>query len=203
MAGPETTPDATETSEPRRKDRTHFLYLAVIIAVGLGILVGLVWPEFALELKPLGEGFVNLIKMMISPIIFCTLVLGIGSIRSAAKVGKVGGLALGYFIGMSTVALAIGLVVGNILHPGSGLDLSDDLAGAGQEAAAAAGEGGTVEFILGIIPTTLVSALTSGIVLADPLGRAPGWLRAPGHGPSAASRSSAASVTCSDWSSAS
>ena len=76
-----------------------------------------------MELKPLGTGFVNLIKMMISPVIFCTIVLGIGSIRDASKVGKVGGLALAY-LAMSTVALAIGLVVGNLLHPGAGLHLA-------------------------------------------------------------------------------
>ena len=78
-----------------RRDRTHYLYIAVIIAVVLGIVVGLAAPEFAVELKPLGTGFVNLIKMMISPIIFCTIVLGIGSVRKAAKVGGVGGIALG------------------------------------------------------------------------------------------------------------
>src|SRR5213592_2743087 len=86
---------------PVRNDRTHFLYIAVIVAVLLGIGVGFLFPDFAVELKPLGTGFVNLIKMMISPIIFCTLVLGIGSVRQAAKVGKVGGLALGYFLVMS------------------------------------------------------------------------------------------------------
>ena len=142
------------------RDKTRFLYLAVIIAVIAGVAVGLLWPGFAKELKPLGDGFVNLIKMMISPIIFCTIVLGIGSIRQAAKVGRVGGLALGYFLVMSTVALAIGLVVGNIIHPGSGLNLQ----GATQYKSAAAPEG-TVDFLLHIIPTTLFSALTSGSVL--------------------------------------
>ena len=107
-----------------RKDRTHYLYIAVVVAVVLGILVGLVAPDFAMELKPLGTAFVGLIKMMISPVIFCTIVLGVGSVRKAARVGKVGGLALGYFLIMSTVALAIGLVVGNIIHPGSGLHLT-------------------------------------------------------------------------------
>ena len=70
-----------------------------------------------MQLKPLGEAFVALIKMMIQPVIFCTIVLGVGSVASAARVGKVGGLALAYFLTMSTVALAIGLVVGNILTP--------------------------------------------------------------------------------------
>lgn len=156
---------STTTAEPSaRRDRTRYLYLAVIVAVLAGIVVGLVAPDFGKELKPIGTGFVNLIKMMISPVIFCTIVLGVGSVRQAAKVGKVGGLALGYFLTMSTVALAIGLVVGNLIHPGSGLDLGQDLAGAGK---AAAGDeaGGTTEFLLGVIPTTLFSALTEGEVL--------------------------------------
>src|SRR4051794_6032709 len=154
----------TQPSPPRRRDRTHYLYPAVIVAVLLGIAVGLLFPDFAVELKPIGTGFVDLISMMISPIIFCTIVLGVGSIRQAAKVGKVGGLALGYFLAMSTVALAIGLVVGNLLHPGAGLGLSPDVASAGKDAAGE-GEGGTVDFLLGIIPTTLVSSLTEGEVL--------------------------------------
>jgi aerobic C4-dicarboxylate transport protein len=149
---------AAAAPQPRR-DRTRYLYLAVIVAVLLGIAVGFLFPDFAKELKPLGDGFVNLIKMMISPIIFCTIVLGIGSVRQAAKVGKVGGLALGYFLVMSTVALIIGLIVGNILHPGAGLDLSS---GAKPPAA---DDTGTAAFLLGIIPTTLFSALTSGKVL--------------------------------------
>ena len=127
-------------------------------------MVGFVAPELGKALKPLGTGFVDLIKMMISPVIFCTIVLGIGSIRQAAKVGKVGGLALLYFIAMSTVALVIGLLVGNILHPGEGLVISE----AGRAAAekAASGEAQTTtEFLLGIIPTTLVSPLVGESVL--------------------------------------
>ncbi|GAA0250110.1 cation:dicarboxylate symporter family transporter [Cryptosporangium japonicum] len=152
-----------EPQAPRKRDRTHFLYIAVIVAVVLGATVGLIWPDLGKELKPLGTGFVNLIKMMIGPVIFCTIVLGIGSIRSAAAVGKVGGLALGYFLTMSTFALAIGLVVGNIIQPGSGLDLATN-ADAGKDLAAD-GEGGTVDFLLGIIPDTMISSLTSGVVL--------------------------------------
>jgi aerobic C4-dicarboxylate transport protein len=149
-----------------RRDRTHWLYIAVIAAVVLGIAVGFAFPEFAVSLKWLGTAFVGLIKMLIAPVIFCTIVLGIGAIRQAAKVGRIGGLALGYFVLMSTVALAIGLVVGNILHPGDGLQLSDELRGAGAELAGTAEEsGGTTDFILGLIPTTLVSALTEGSVL--------------------------------------
>ncbi|MFE7571025.1 cation:dicarboxylate symporter family transporter [Streptomyces sp. NPDC057539] len=147
-----------------RRDRTHYLYIAVIVAVALGILVGFAAPGVAVELKPIGTGFVNLIKMMISPVIFCTIVLGVGSVRKAAKVGAVGGLALGYFMVMSTVALAIGLVVGNILEPGSGLHLTEATREAGAAQATGASES-TADFLLGIIPTTIVSAFTEGSVL--------------------------------------
>jgi aerobic C4-dicarboxylate transport protein len=160
--------EMTTSSPPptpvRRKDRTHYLYIAVIVAVLLGIAVGLIWPDFGVKLRPLGTGFVNLIKMLISPVIFCTIVLGVGSIRQAAKVGKVGGLALGYFLVMSTFALAIGLVVGNMLHPGAGLNLTDALRAAGQKAGGGQAQS-TTDFVLGIIPTTLFSSLTSGVVL--------------------------------------
>ena len=154
-----TNPEATV-----KRDRTHYLYLAVIVAVVLGAVVGLVFPDFAVGLKWIGTTFVALIKMMIQPVIFCTLVIGVGSVRSAASVGKVGGLALAYFLTMSTVALAIGMVVGNLLDPGKGLNLSDEVAGVGKEQAAE-GAGSTTEFITGIVPDSLLSSLTSGEVL--------------------------------------
>ncbi|GAA4723161.1 C4-dicarboxylate transporter DctA [Nocardioides endophyticus] len=154
--------DAAPKSPP--KNRTHWLYIAVIAAVGLGILVGLLFPDFAVKLKPLGEGFVGLITMMIQPVIFCTIILGVGSVASAAKVGKVGALALGYFLIMSTFALTIGLIVGNLIHPGSGLDLNDEVSAAGA-AQAEEGHASTTDFLLGIIPDSLFSSLTSGDVL--------------------------------------
>jgi aerobic C4-dicarboxylate transport protein len=98
--------------------------------------------------------------MMIAPIIFCTIVLGVGSIAKAATVGKVGGLALLYFIVMSTFALGIGLVVGNLIHPGEGLDISGATYDAGTTEAKT-----TQEFVLGIIPTSLLSALVDGNIL--------------------------------------
>jgi len=153
------------TAAPASRDRTHWLYISVIVAVVLGAAVGLLSPEAGLALKPIGTGFVSLVKMMISPVIFCTIVLGIGSIRAAAQVGKVGGLALGYFIGMSTFALAIGLVVGNIVQPGAGIDYAGstyELPSTGEDEE----DGGTIGFILGIIPTTLVSPLTGDSVLS-------------------------------------
>jgi aerobic C4-dicarboxylate transport protein len=162
MPQTDTAPEAAPKAAP--KNRTHWLYIAVIVAVGLGILVGLLFPDFAVKLKPLGEGFVGLITMMIQPVIFCTIILGVGSVASAAKVGKVGLLALGYFLIMSTFALTIGLVVGNLIHPGSGLELDDEVSAAGA-AQAAEGHASTTDFLLGIIPDSLFSSLTSGDVL--------------------------------------
>ncbi|WP_052226482.1 cation:dicarboxylate symporter family transporter [Microbacterium mangrovi] len=150
----------TRLPQPRRRwDKHTWLYLSVILAVVLGCVVGLVWPDAGIALKPLGEIFVALIHLMIAPIIFCTIVLGVGSIAKAATVGKIGGLALVYFLVMSTVALAIGLVVGNIIQPGSGLHMT----GATYEASG--GAESLHDFILGIIPTTFFSAFTEGNIL--------------------------------------
>ncbi|WP_124054537.1 cation:dicarboxylate symporter family transporter [Arcanobacterium ihumii] len=162
MAVHDNHPVIVEPKKPHR-DRTHWLYIMVIIAVIAGIVVGLAAPSFAVSIEWVGKTFVSLIKMMISPVIFCTIVLGIGSIRSAASVGKTGLLALIYFIVMSTFALAIGLLVGNLIHPGDGLNIQP---GAGAEyAQKAEGAGGIVSFIQSIVPETLFSSLTSGSVL--------------------------------------
>ena len=159
-------PPVEEPPPPRRSDRTHWLYIAVIVAVFAGVAVGILAPEVGKSIGVLGTMFVSLIKMMIAPVIFCTIVLGIGSVRKAATVGKVGGLAFVYFLVMSTFALAIGLVVGNLLHPGSGLQVSESAAGKGAELAEKAHEsGGLMDFIQNIIPTTLFSSLTEGSVL--------------------------------------
>jgi aerobic C4-dicarboxylate transport protein len=156
-----------ESQEPPKKvkrDRTHWLYILVIVAVVAGIVVGLLAPDTGKSLGVLGELFVKLIKMMIIPVIFCTVVLGIGKIRATA-VGKVGGLALVYFLVMSTVALAIGLVVGNLISPGTGLDIPADPSKGAKLAGDAASEGGPMAFISDIIPSTLFSSLTEGNVL--------------------------------------
>ena len=164
MAATLTPPSGEAPVSKKKKDRTHWLYISVIIAVGLGIAVGLVFPEVGKALKPLGTGFVNLIKMMIAPVIFCTIVLGIGSVRKASQVGKVGGIALAYFLTMSTLALTVGLLVGNIIHPGEGLRITPEVAEKGADAVTAE-KLTTVEFLLHIIPTTLFSALTTEVVL--------------------------------------
>jgi len=151
---------STRDGRPRKKiDRNHWLYIAVIVAVAGGIVVGLVAPQFAQALEPLGKGFVNLIKMMIAPVIFCTIVVGIGSIAKASTVGKIGGLAMVYFLVMSSFALLIGLVVGNVIHPGEGLNI----AGATYKVDGQATS--THDFVLGIIPTTFFSAFTGGSIL--------------------------------------
>ena len=163
---PDRTPLEESPKQPERRDRTHWLYVAVLVAVAVGVVVGLLAPSVGRSVGVLGTMFVDLIKMIITPVIFCTIVLGIGSLRKAATVGKVGGLALVYFVTMSTFALAIGLVVGNLLHPGANLEVSEDMSGrAGELAEQAHGEGGLLEFIQSIIPDTLFSALTSGNVL--------------------------------------
>lgn len=153
------TPSTPNRRMFRRVDRNHYLCIAVIVAVAAGAIVGLAAPEFAKTLDPVGKGFVLLIKMMITPVIFCTIVIGVGSIAKAATVGKIGGLAIGYFLIMSTFALGIGLVVGNLLHPGAGLNIATSTYKAVGEPLS-----GT-EFILGIIPETLFSSFTSGSIL--------------------------------------
>ncbi|GAB3561795.1 C4-dicarboxylate transporter DctA [Arthrobacter alkaliphilus] len=163
-------------------DKSHYLYIAVIAAVVLGAVVGLLFPEVGKSLKPLGDGFIKLIKMMIAPVIFCTIVLGIGSIAKAATVGKVGGLALIYFLVMSTFALAIGLVVGNVIHPGEGLKLIP------YNPNAPASSNSTADFLLGIIPgdvpvlPTLLVAILVGFALQRMGAQGQPILRAIQHG---------------------
>jgi aerobic C4-dicarboxylate transport protein len=155
----------TPPSPPKKRDKTHWLYIAVIVAVVGGVIVGLVAPGVGKSVGVLGTMFVALIKMMIVPVIFCTIVLGIGKVRAAATVGKVGGLAFVYFLVMSTVALAIGLVVGNLLSPGTGLNLSATSSKGGQLAEQAEKAGGLSEFVQHIIPTSFFSSVTEGNVL--------------------------------------
>lgn len=160
-----TTPAPTAQTPAKKRDRTHWLYIMVIVAVVSGAAIGLVAPEVGIALKPLGTAFIALIKMIIAPIIFCTIVLGVGSVAKAATVGKVGGLAMIYFLCMATLALIIGLVVGNLIHPGTGLQLKP------YEDAAGGEENATVVFLLGLIPgdipvlPTLVLALLVGFAL--------------------------------------
>ena len=143
------------------------LYLQVIFAVIVGVLLGHFYPHAGEAMKPLGDGFIKLIKMIIAPIIFCTVVVGIAGMEDMKKVGKTGGLALLYFEVVSTLALIVGLVLINLLKPGAGMDI--DASTIDTKAIAAYTDPskmqGTVDFLMAIIPNTLVDAFAKGEVL--------------------------------------
>ena len=150
-----------------RKPFYKSLYVQVLVAIAIGILLGHFYPETGVALKPLGDGFVKLIKMAIAPIIFCTVVSGIAGMQDMKAVGKTGGYALLYFEIVSTLALVIGLVVVNIVQPGAGMHVDPStLDTKGIAAFAAAGEQqSTVVFLLNVIPSTIVGAFASGDIL--------------------------------------
>ena len=143
------------------------LYIQVIIAITIGILLGHFYPDTGVALKPLGDGFVKLIKMVIAPIIFCTVVSGIAGMQSMKSVGKTGGYALLYFEIVSTIALIIGLVVVNVVKPGAGMHIDVTTLNASSVAAyaAAGAQQTTVGFLLNIIPNTVVGAFANGDIL--------------------------------------
>src|ERR1700754_774025 len=143
------------------------LYVQVLIAIALGVLVGHFYPDLGKQLKPLGDAFIALIKMMIAPVIFCTVVHGISSMGDLKRVGRVGLKALIYFEVVSTVALAVGLLVGEILQPGRGFNI--DPASIDPHSVATyvtkAKEEGIVSHLLAIIPDSYFSALARGDLL--------------------------------------
>jgi len=145
---------------------TH-LYAQVLFAIFCGVLVGHFYPDIGASMKPLGDAFIKLIKMMIAPIIFCTVVTGIAGMEDMKKVGRVGVKALVYFEVVSTVALIIGLVVVNVFRPGSGMNVDvstlDTKALASYTTAAKAQS--TVEFLMNVIPNTIVDAFARGEIL--------------------------------------
>jgi aerobic C4-dicarboxylate transport protein len=143
------------------------LYLQVLIAIALGVFLGHFYPETGTAMKPLGDAFINLIKMMIAPVIFCTVVHGIASMSDLKKVGRVGLKALLYFELVSTVALAIGLVVGEIVQPGSGFNIDPSTIDSKAVASyvTRAKEEGIVAHLMAIIPNTFVDALAKGDLL--------------------------------------
>ena len=141
---------------------TRHLYFWVLLAILVGGTIGYVSPETGIKLKPLGDGFIALVKMLIAPIIFCTVVLGIAGAGSMKKVGRVGGKALLYFEVVSTFALVIGLIVANVIRPGAGFNAdpaSLDAKAVADYAKVAANQN-TVDFILHIIPRTFFDAFT-------------------------------------------
>ena len=143
------------------------LYAQVITAIIIGVVLGNFWPQAGEAMKPLGDGFIKLIKMIIAPIIFCTVVVGIAGMEDMKKVGKTGGLALLYFEIVSSIALIVGLVIINVVQPGAGMNVDvNTLDPKSVAAVTAAGKmQGTVDFLLGIIPSTVVDAFAKGEIL--------------------------------------
>ncbi len=137
----------------------------VLIAVAIGVLIGVISPSTGRALKPLGDAFINLVKMVITPIIFLTIVHGIASMADLRKLGRVGGKALIYFEIVSTVALAIGLIIVNITRPGAGLDASQMPTGDVSRYTAAAVEQNWVDFLMNVVPSNIVAAFAGGDLL--------------------------------------
>src|ERR1051325_8965681 len=157
---------AAESARPAARHQPWYkiLYVQVLIAIVLGVLVGRFYPNLGKELKPLGDGFIALIKMMIAPVIFCTVVHGIASMGDLKKLGRVGVKTLVYFEVVSTVALAVGLLVGEIVQPGAGFNI--DPASLDAKAVASyvtrAKEESLVQHFMQIIPDTFIGAFAKG-----------------------------------------
>jgi aerobic C4-dicarboxylate transport protein len=154
-------------SNPRSKPFYASLWVQVSLAIVIAVIFGYVSPTRAIAMKPLGDGFIRMITMIITVMIFCTVVTGIAGMRDLRKVGRVGGKALLYFEVVSTLALVVGFFVGNIVHPGSGFNV--DAATLDTRAVSDyAGQAKTqtvTDFLMHIIPTTVVDALAKGDIL--------------------------------------
>src|SRR6195256_1414998 len=163
------TATTVETPPPPSRKKPFYTGLSfqVLVGVGLAIILGYVSPHTAIAMKPLGDGFIRLITMIITLVIFCTLVTGIAGMDDMKKVGRVGGKALLYFEIVSTLALLIGLLVGNVVHPGAGFNVDPATldAKAVSDYAGQAKAQTVTDFILHIIPNTIVDAFTRGDIL--------------------------------------
>jgi aerobic C4-dicarboxylate transport protein len=157
-----------DTEAPRKRWYSS-LFVQLLVAIVAGIAVGWLWPGFGADLKPLADGFIKLIKMLIAPIIFCTVVVGIAHVGDLKSVGRIGVKALIYFEVVTTFALLFGLVIGNVVKPGAGFNIDPQTLATGAEAVAKkTGDGElphTVEFILNIIPTSVISAFAENMLL--------------------------------------
>jgi aerobic C4-dicarboxylate transport protein len=143
------------------------LYFRVLVAIALGVIVGIAFPEVGTKLKPLGDAFIKLVKMTIAPLIFCTVVVGIASMKKMKAVGKAGGLAIGYFEAMSSIALVLGLIVVNLVQPGAGMNIDPSRLDT-KAIAQYTGPGklkDTVDFLLSAIPDTFLGGLANGELL--------------------------------------
>jgi aerobic C4-dicarboxylate transport protein len=145
------------------------LYVQLLVAIVAGIVVGWTVPDVGASLKPIADGFITLIKMVIAPIVFCTVVIGIAHVGDLSSVGRIGIKALIWFEAITTFALLFGLVVGNLVRPGAGFDIDPQTLATGADAIAAKTGNGelphTVEFLLGIIPSSVVSAFAENHLL--------------------------------------
>ncbi|HHQ4471230.1 dicarboxylate/amino acid:cation symporter [Aeromonas sp. S41-2] len=145
------------------------LYFQVLLAITLGVILGHIYPDLGADMKPLGDGFVKLIKMIIAPVIFCTVVTGIAGMESMKAVGKTGAIALLYFEVVSTIALIIGLCVVNLLQPGAGMNVDPATLDASASAISAYAEQakaqGIIPFLLDVIPGSVIGAFASGNIL--------------------------------------
>jgi aerobic C4-dicarboxylate transport protein len=159
--------DQPSSASAPKKPLYRSLYFQVVTAIVIGVIVGYLYPSTGEAMKPLGDGFIKLIKMIIAPIIFCTVVLGIAGMEDMKKVGKTGGLALLYFEIVSSVALIVGLVIINVVQPGVGMNIDANTLDTKQIAAyTGPGKiGTTAEFLMNIIPNTVVDAFAKGEVL--------------------------------------
>ena len=160
--------DANSPPLPPRKPRFYeVLYVQVIFAIIVGILLGHFFPEFGESLKPLGDAFIKLVKMIIAPVIFLTVVTGIAGMNDMKSVGRVAGKAMLYFLTFSTLALVVGMVIANIIQPGAGLNIDPSTLQSTKvsEYVSKAQESSMIAFFMNIIPTTVLSPLTEGNIL--------------------------------------
>ena len=157
----------SETALPVRPPFWRSLYAQVLVAIALGIALGWLAPDAGSQLKPLGDAFIKLVKMVIAPVIFLTVVTGIAGLRDLGELGRVAVKTFGYFLVLSTFALIVGLVVANVVQPGAGLHIDPAALDTSQVAAYSetAHDQTIVGFLTGIIPATLVSALSEGEIL--------------------------------------
>jgi aerobic C4-dicarboxylate transport protein len=159
--------DAAPLAAPRRKPFYASLWVQVLIAMAIAVALGYLSPGRAVAMKPLGDAFIRLITMIITVLIFCTVVTGIAGMQDLKKVGRVGGKALLYFEIVSTIALAVGLIVGNVVRPGSGFNVNAATldARAVADYAGQAKAQSVTEFLMHIIPTTVTDAFGKGDIL--------------------------------------
>ena len=159
--------DYAADPHPRRTAWYGQLYVQVLIAIALGVGIGYFWPDVGASLKPLGDAFIKLVKMIIAPVIFLTLVTGIAGMTELRSVGRVAGKAFAYFLFFSTLALIVGLIVANTVQPGAGMNIDPASldTGAVNDYVAKAHDSSIVAFLMAIIPTTLVSALAGESLL--------------------------------------